>query len=93
MQAADRSIGDVPSDERPIEPVPTRSALETHFESAAREAIHLGLGLKDIGQLATDCAIQAAIDQERGNLHRAAVRLAVTDRALQLRRAQRRAAN
>ena len=60
---------------------------------AAREAIGLGLGLKEIGQAATECAIRLAIEQERGNLHRAAVRLSVTDRALQLRRAQHRPAH
>lgn len=84
------TIGDVPEDERPTSPAPTRAALLSRFESIAREAIQLGLGLKEIGQLATDCAIQAAMDQEQGNLHRAAVRLDVTDRALQLRRAQQR---
>ena len=84
------TIGDVPEDERPIDPTPTRTLLQARFDAVAREAIGLGLGLKEIGQLATDCAIQAALDEEHGNLHRAAARLAVTDRALQLRRAQQR---
>jgi transcriptional regulator with GAF, ATPase, and Fis domain len=84
------TIGDVPEDERPIDMMPTRAALLARFDAMAREAIHLGLGLKEIGQLATDCAIQAALDEEQGNLHRAAQRLDVTDRALQLRRAQQR---
>jgi transcriptional regulator with GAF, ATPase, and Fis domain len=85
------TIGDVPPDERPIDVAPTRASLQARFDAVAREAIGLGLGLKEIGQLATDCAIQAAMDQEHGNLHRAAARLDVTDRALQLRRAQQRA--
>ena len=84
------TIGDVPEDERPLDTAPSRARLQARFETAAREAISLGLGLKEIGQLATDCAIQMAIDQERGNVHRAALRLEVTDRALQLRRAQQR---
>ena len=84
------TIGDVPEDERPLDTAPSRALLQARFETAAREAISLGLGLKEIGQLATDCAIQMAIDQERGNVHRAALRLEVTDRALQLRRAQQR---
>jgi transcriptional regulator with GAF, ATPase, and Fis domain len=84
------TIGDVPEDERPLDPAPTRAALQARFDAVAREAIHLGLGLKEIGQLATDCAILAALDEEQGNLHRAALRLDVTDRALQLRRAQQR---
>ncbi len=84
------TIGDVPEDERPLDTTPSRSALQARFEAAAREAIDLGLGLKEIGQAATECAIQLAIEKERGNLHRAALRLGVTDRALQLRRAQQR---
>jgi len=86
------TIGDVPEDERPITTTPSRSSLQDRFELAAREAMGLGLGLKEIGQSATECAIQLAIEQECGNLHRAAVRLGVTDRALQLRRAQQRPA-
>lgn len=84
------TIGDVPEDERPQDATPTRAVLQSRFDAIAREAIGLGLGLKEIGQLATDCAIQAALDEEQGNLHRAAARLDVTDRALQLRRAQQR---
>ena len=84
------TVGDVPEDERPREAAPARASLQARFDAVAREAIGLGLGLKEIGQLATDCAIQAAMDEEQGNLHRAAARLDVTDRALQLRRAQQR---
>jgi phosphogluconate dehydratase len=64
--------------------------FRANVTSAESGAISVGLGLKEIGQIATDCAIQVAIEQERGNLHRAATRLDVTDRALQLRRAQQR---
>jgi transcriptional regulator with GAF, ATPase, and Fis domain len=84
------TIGDIPEDERPEDASPSQRMLQARFEGAAREAINLGLGLREIGQAATDCAIQLAIEQEGGNLHRAAVRLGVTDRALQLRRAQQR---
>jgi DNA-binding NtrC family response regulator len=84
------TIGDVPEEERPTDAAPTRAALLSRFDAIAREAVQLGLGLKEIGQLATDSAIQAAMDEEQGNLHRAAARLEVTDRALQLRRAQQR---
>jgi transcriptional regulator with GAF, ATPase, and Fis domain len=84
------TIGDVPEAERPLDSTPSRGVLLKHFEAAAREAFDLGLGLKEIGQAATECAIQLAIEREQGNLHRAAARLGVTDRALQLRRAQQR---
>jgi hypothetical protein len=50
----------------------------------------LGLGLRDIGLAATDCAVRLAMAREDGSVQRAARRLGVTDRALQLRRAQQR---
>jgi len=48
----------------------------------------LGAALKEIGRAAEDVAVRYATDEEEGNLHRAASRLGVTDRALQLRRAK-----
>jgi transcriptional regulator with PAS, ATPase and Fis domain len=56
------------------------------FEDAVRTALGGGAGLKDIGRDATDAAIRIALADEQGNLQRAAARLGVTDRALQLRR-------
>ena len=87
------TIGDVPPDERPLQATPARARLQAELDAAMREAIGLGMGLKEIGQLATDSAIQAALEVEQGNLHRAAARLDVSDRALQLRRAQQRLAH
>jgi len=46
--------------------------------------------LKEIGRAAEDIAMRIATDQESGNLQRAARRLGVTDRTLQLRGANRR---
>ena len=56
------------------------------------QAIEMGIGLKEIGQRTSDLAVQMALDREDGNLQRAAARLGVTDRALQIRQASRRAA-
>jgi DNA-binding NtrC family response regulator len=88
------TIGAVGEDERPpprqAPAAPAEAVLEQRFAAAALEAIGSGLGLKEITQSAAESAIRLAIEQERGNLHRAALRLGVTDRALQLRRAQRR---
>jgi hypothetical protein len=49
-----------------------------------------GAGLKEIGRAAEDCAIRCATQAEDGSLQRAARRLGVTDRALQIRRANHR---
>ena len=62
------------------------------MESTIRRAVLLGTRLKEIGRVAEELAEQIALEQEEGNLQRAARRLGVTDRALQLRRAARRAA-
>ena len=55
------------------------------FEGAIGQAIELGIGLKEIGNAASEMAIKLALEREQGNLHRAASRLGVTHRALQLR--------
>lgn len=88
------TVGDVPESDRPC----TASGSRRHwpdqsFEAAVRHAVELGIGLKEIGQIAGDVATQVVLEQERGNLQRAAARLGVTDRALQLRRASPRAAH
>ena len=60
------------------------------FERTIRKALAWGVGLKDIGRVAEDVAVRNAVAAEDGNLQRAARRLGVTDRTLQLRRASRR---
>jgi len=76
--------GDVPPSDRPApdsgEPQPDG------LLDAVRRALSRGAGLKDIGREATEAAIRVVVDEEGGNLQRAARRLGVTDRALQLRR-------
>jgi transcriptional regulator with GAF, ATPase, and Fis domain len=88
---AERHVGDGPitvGDVLPIDrPAGTKTACPmVAFEDAARAALCGGAGLKDIGRDATDAAIRIVLADEEGNLQRAAARLGVTDRALQLRR-------
>jgi DNA-binding NtrC family response regulator len=61
--------------------------LNPHFEGPIQRAVRLGAGLKEIGRAAEEVAIRFVTAEEEGNLQRAARRLGVTDRALQLRRA------
>jgi DNA-binding NtrC family response regulator len=83
------TVGDIPEDERPA-PAQTREpAWDREFELAIGRALSEGVGLKDISQRAAEAAIRIAVGEADGNLQRAARRLGVTDRALQLRRAQR----
>ena len=81
------TAGDIPADERPRPESRAAEWRDDGLERSIRTALSLGVGLKDIGRAAEDCAIHVALSDEGGNLQRAARRLGVTDRALQLRRA------
>jgi transcriptional regulator with GAF, ATPase, and Fis domain len=82
------TVGDIPIDELPREDI-TDLWRDPVFEQGIGRALVLGVGLKDIGRAATEVAIRMALHDAEGNLQRAAKKLGVTDRALQLRRAQK----
>jgi hypothetical protein len=84
------SAGAIPEEERPQAKAGPSDWRDAAFERAIRHAVALGLGLKEISQAAADAAMGIAVDDEKGNLQRAAARLGVTDRALQMRRAAQR---
>jgi transcriptional regulator with GAF, ATPase, and Fis domain len=81
------TIGDIPEEDRPQEAGSPRAWPDEYLEKAISNAISLGAGLKEISQATTEAAIRIAVQSERGNLQRAAKKLGVTDRALQMRRA------
>jgi transcriptional regulator with GAF, ATPase, and Fis domain len=81
------SIGYLPRDECLKSELTGEGWLDGHFEQLIRRAVLFGAGLKEIGRAAEDCAIRCATQAEDGSLQRAARRLGVTDRALQIRRA------
>lgn len=60
------------------------------LEVAIRRALAGGAGLQEIKERTADTAIGIALRDARGNIHQAAIRLRVTDRAVQMRRAARR---
>ncbi len=84
------TLGDIPEAERTLQGQATTDSHDASFEQAVRHALDQGAGLKDIRAAAEDTAIRLALDDEHGNVPRAARKLGVTDRALQLRRASRR---
>lgn len=85
------TVGDVPPEERIADTDGLRRPWQdSHFQDGIRRALAMGVGLRGINNLTAELAIQTALDDENGNLQRAAKRLQVTDRALQLRRAARR---
>jgi transcriptional regulator with GAF, ATPase, and Fis domain len=84
------TIGMGPLEERLAAEQENAVWLDLNFESVIRRAVLCSARLKEIGRAAEDIAIRIATDQESGSLQRAAYRLGVTDRTLQLRGAHRR---
>jgi transcriptional regulator with GAF, ATPase, and Fis domain len=86
------TAGDVAEDERPDAADEQKDWRDAFFENSIKHALSLGLGLKEIANAAAETAIRLAIEEEdgRGRLKRAAQRLGVTERALQMRSATRR---
>lgn len=84
------SVGDIPEDERPHNGSMETDWHDERFDNTIRRALTLGASLKEISQYASDAAIRIAVGDAEGNLQRAAHKLGVTDRALQMRRANRR---
>jgi transcriptional regulator with GAF, ATPase, and Fis domain len=84
------TIGAIPEEERPAAEFASADWRQGEFERGIRRALLQNVRLKDIGRTAEEVAERLAIEEEDGNLPRAARRLGVTDRALQMRRAARR---
>jgi len=81
------TIGALLADDRPGGAGAPEPWAEPGFLLALQRALDQGVALKDIGRAVTNAAIRMSLAQENGNLQRAARRLGVTDRALQMRRA------
>jgi transcriptional regulator with GAF, ATPase, and Fis domain len=81
------TIGDLPEEDWPPVDSPEFDWRDGSFDRIIRRALALGIPLKAIGRAVEERAVEIAVSEEDGNLQRAARRLGVTDRALQLRRA------
>jgi transcriptional regulator with GAF, ATPase, and Fis domain len=81
------TVGAIPEDDRWSARALEQDWTEGGFETALCRALASGCGLQDIKERTTDLVIRLALRDTDGNLQRAALRLGVTDRALQLRRA------
>jgi transcriptional regulator with GAF, ATPase, and Fis domain len=79
--------GDIPEEDRPCDGKLSRGWPNQQLEQSIADAIAMGTSLKEMSQMATETAIRIAVQSEEGNLQRAARRLGITDRALQIRRA------
>jgi len=81
------TTGDLSEDERTQRNQRSSFWLDEAFANRVRSAVALGATMKEISRAAEDLAVRSAVAEEQGNWHRAAKRLGLTDRALQLRRA------
>lgn len=81
------TLGDIPQQDIPLEGILRPAWPDEYLETTVANALTLGVGLREISQATTDTAIRLAVQSEKGNLQRAAQRLGVTDRTLQMRRA------
>jgi transcriptional regulator with GAF, ATPase, and Fis domain len=84
------TIGAIPADERPPLAPSRNGWRDASFEQSIRRALLSKASLREIRHAAEDTAIFLALGDEEGNLQRAAKRLGLTDRALQMRRAEQR---
>lgn len=83
------TVGDIPEDERPADDFEIADWRGNGFDHSIQLALQQGMGLKEIGRAAEDAAERIALEEAEGNLQRAAAKLGVTDRALQMRRVAR----
>jgi transcriptional regulator with GAF, ATPase, and Fis domain len=74
----------------PPEPDDGAAPQQPGLEEAVRAAVGAGASLKGLREQVADLAVDAALDESGGSVRAAAARLGVTERALHLRRAQRR---
>jgi transcriptional regulator with GAF, ATPase, and Fis domain len=81
------TAGDIPEEDRPLDVELQRTWPDEKLENSISNAIAVGMKLKEITQAAAETAIRIAIREEGNNLQRAAKKLGVTDRTLQMRRA------
>lgn len=81
------TIGDIPEGNRPSCGEESTSWCDEALERCIQRALAQQVPLKAIGRTVENLAVRLAIEAEAGSLQRAAARLGVTDRALQLRRA------
>jgi transcriptional regulator with GAF, ATPase, and Fis domain len=85
------TAGDISEEDRPVAAALAQNDWrDDAFRLAIRRALCSGIRLRAISDAAVETAIQIAMEEEGATLHRAAERLGVTDRALQMRRASRR---
>ncbi|TAJ13928.1 sigma-54-dependent Fis family transcriptional regulator [Marinilabiliaceae bacterium JC017] len=78
------SIGDIPEMDRPQGMMMQMPWQDANFKLAIKQAVSRGVCLKEIKERAANTAMDIAIENESGNLRKAAQSLGVSDRTIQL---------
>jgi transcriptional regulator with GAF, ATPase, and Fis domain len=94
------TVGALPFDERPaassapvgIGAEADAARIAVDFDTAVRHALARGTGLKELLGSTRETAVRLALEAESGNVRRASRRLGITDRAIHMQRAAKRAA-
>ncbi len=81
------TVGDIAEEDRPSGGALPRAWPDEGLDRTIADAIASGATLREISAQTTMAAIRITVQSEHGNLQRAAKRLGVTDRALQMRKA------
>jgi transcriptional regulator with GAF, ATPase, and Fis domain len=85
------TVGAVPNEDRSATfELLSRDWRDEPFQNAIRRALAGGAGLQDIKEQTVEAVIEIVLRDAAGSIKRAAIKLGVTDRALQMRRAARR---
>lgn len=84
------TLGLIAPEDRPTPSEADSVSWILDLEKTIERAVASGVSLNELARQAKECAVRAAFRHEEGNLQRAARRLGVTDRTLQIRAASRR---
>lgn len=84
------TAGDVPESDRPALDLESSDWRDDGFERSIRRALVSGANLKEITRSAEEAAERLALEETEGNVARAAQKLGVNERTLQMHRAARR---
>lgn len=85
------TLADIPLIDRPHPIVAQECAeiINDEYQNALQNILLRGLTLKEIRDLTTETAIELALKNEKGRVTQAALRLGITNRAIQLRKSKK----
>jgi transcriptional regulator with GAF, ATPase, and Fis domain len=84
------TLGLIAPEDRPKTAEADSAGWLLDLEKAVQRALATGISLNELARQAKECAVRIALRNADGNLQRAARRLGVTDRTLQMRAASKR---